>query len=271
MISLVTRFDHAFAPGGSPEASQRLAEILMRPCFDLADRVSVMRGDRQTAYKPKRAASIVEYLADPQNDSVILDNGRKGELVAKVRLETGLTGRALVTNRPAPLISYAVIPLEGVNYSPIIDSCCDMAVALKTINGVVTAEKSFGKAQGFALSIKSDYSEELAAGKTTEARLKERAAHYYFSGEIDEKLAAPEWGLFLSAKHLQHLSLRVLKEAFPFSIIRVLSEGQLVYLQMTDNPRDALAPEFNALLAKAREALRSLLIDVGHLPDYAWR
>jgi hypothetical protein len=146
-----------------------------------------------------------------------------------------------------------------------------MAVALKTINGAVTAEKSFGKAQGFALPIKSDNSEELAAGRTTEERLKEHAAHYHFSGEIDEKIAAPEWGLFLSAKHLQHLPLSVLKQASPFSIVKVLSEGQLVYLQMTDNPGDALASQVDALLAKAREALWSLLIDIGHLPDYAWR
>ncbi len=265
----MARFDHAFAPNQSPRDALVLGNILTKSCFDVCSRLSVKRRDRQTAHISKTRALIAEYIEDAENDAVILDNGRSGDLVAMVRIHTG---RTAVPNpeRPVQLLSYVIIPLDYCRLFDLIDSVCEMALSLRTVSGVVTVEESFGRAQSFALSTLSDRSNDLADGIVTEERLKERAAHYFLSEQLPIKIAAPEWGLFLSTEHLKVLPLSQLEKASIFSAVRALS-SELAFIQMTENPRDALAPQFNLELSKAREALHPILMDASHLPDAAWK
>lgn len=272
MTALAARFDHAFAPGSSLEAARTLAEILSRPCFVDLRRVSAMRGDRQADFEPKSAETVSRYLVNARNDSVILDGGRGGRIAAKARLDTGLTARGDNPARPAPLVSYVIVPLTNADIPGLVDALCGVAVALRAVSGAITAERTFGRAQNFALSVKSDHSEELAAGETTEGRLKERAAHYFYSMGVADRVAAPEWGLFLSEGHLSAVPAEELRRSGAFSAVRVLTESPpLAHLQLTDDPEDALTEGFEGKLGAARRALRPLLMDAANLPDYAWK
>lgn len=268
MKELVARFDYAIGPNQSPGVALALARVLMQPCFDVCGRLSVKQRDRQIDYMPKTLSQIAEYIMGPKNDAVVLDNGRQGDLIATIQIHTG---RTAVPNpqRPVQLLSFVIVPLDISNLTQIVDSICEMAMLLRAVSGVVTVEESFGRAHGFALSIVSDRSRDVERGSVTEERLKERAAHYLYNEQLPMKIAAPEWGLFLSAGHLKVLPPTLLEQDKTFSVVRVLS-SELVYLQITDDPHDVLAPNFDRKLSKAREVLRPILMDVSDLPYAAW-
>jgi hypothetical protein len=270
MISIVARFNHAFAPNTAPEAVRALEEILTRPCFEVLSRISAMRGDRQVEFRPKTPSGITEILRRPANDSLMLDSGRRGELVAAGRFDTGRTAITSNPNRPAQLLSYVVLPVDRAGPA-LLDAFRDIAVALATVSGAVTAEPSFGDAQDFALSIQRDRKEDLAIGRTTELRLRERAAHLFSLGELDRRIGAPEWGLFLSAGHIRSVPPDTLQRKAIFADVRTLRPGQLMYLQATPDPADTLRPEFERTLGAVRDSLKPVLMDASLVPDAVWK
>src|SRR5205085_5946571 len=104
-------------------------------------------------------------------EAVPLDNGRQGGLHAKVRLQTSGTPRAK-EQRPAPLLSYLVVPMEGVDTAALLPACAEVAATLSVVAWAITVETSFEQAEKYALSMKQSH--------LPDERRQERAAHYFY-------------------------------------------------------------------------------------------
>ncbi len=271
MSTLVARLDHNVGPGLSPERAEAVAEIVSRPCFGALSRVALASGDRRVAHAPKSGRQVAEYLTDPRCDAVVLDNGREGPLVAVGRVATGRTLVRSALKRPAQLTSYCVIPLDGCPVDEVVRATCDLAVALEAVSGAISTEPTLDEAEAFALWVWDDRSLGAALARLGEERLRERAARAYFLADLDERIAAPEWGLFLSAGHLRAIGVSKLVRSGVFEVVRELVPGELAYLQLTKDVRDALGPGFAASLARARETLRPILMDSSGIPEAVWK
>jgi hypothetical protein len=258
--TLVARFDHASRLGRSVTASAAVAEVLTRPCFDVLERVSCFRLDRQCRYAPKTQDLIAEYLAQRPNESIVIDNGRKGDLIAKTLLETGHSDHGSY-GLPAPFRSYVVVPMDTAAVNAVVDSCCEIAVALQAAAGSITVEASFGDAESYALSMPRSRPTSGIEGEAAVNRSRERAAHFHYDRDIHKRVAAPEWGLFLSENHLRLLPLDVIRQRSVFKIVRELVPNRLVFIQLTDNPETALQSDVDELYGKARRDLEPILMD----------
>jgi hypothetical protein len=78
---------------------------------------------------------------------------------------------------------------------------------------------------------------------------------------LDREIHGPEWGTLLGPSHLAILSVAELERSGVFARVRKLSDD-VVFLQLTENPLDALDPGFAETLDRAREVLRPILMDV---------
>jgi hypothetical protein len=223
-----------------------------------------MRRDRQAAYAALTPGLVRTYLLAPENDLVILDIGRRGDLDAMVTIATG-RNRSADADRPAPLTSYAIVPLPPTATENL-DTLCELALVLGTVAGAVTAEDSFGKAQSFALSVIDGSGDAIAEGRTTPERVKERLAHYFHPNEMHRKIPGPEWGLFLSEGHLKVVPVERLRASGLFVEVREIARG-LVLTLLTPDPADALRPIFEQKLRAAREVLAPMLMDWSRVPD----
>ncbi|HTR21196.1 MAG TPA: hypothetical protein VMH88_10115 [Gemmatimonadales bacterium] len=269
MTFLAARIHHGFAPNSSREAAETVSTVLARPCFNLLTRLSATRHGLQVAFTPEDSGTLLAYLTRPENDAVLLDNGRLGHLQALARIQTGgtptLTRPAL--RRPAPLLSYLMLPVTTDQIPDVLAATCDLAVALQGVAGAVTAVQSFEAAQAFALTKPAPPN-----GKTPpSARLRdrERSTLYYFLSQLDTLIPAPEWGLFLSSGHLEALPDSSLHDTAAFVKAQELVSGRLIFLQMTANPLDALTPQFDDRLGHARELLQPILMDASQVPEKA--
>jgi len=269
LITLAIRFQHPSFSSGDAGTHQRLAEILTRPCFVSLHRLSLMRRDRQTAYRPKSAEGIVEYLAAAEDDSIYLDSGRRGELVAASRIERSARWLPADSRSPAPMLSHVVVPLEMQVFPALKEALCELAIALRTVTGAATAAASFDEGHNFVLFGKVNLVRALTTGSLDERRLMERAAGAFYSEQVNERIGGPEWGLFLSDGHLQKLDRHALRATF--ADVRELSEFGLVYLQLTADPVDALRPNFLSTVGRARQTLAPVLMDLSGLPVHAWK
>jgi len=268
LSTLVARFDHTFDPGQSNKAIKSLGEIFTLPSFDVFKRIFVERRGRWTQYKSISEKLIAEYLIETQNESVNFDSGRKSDLIAKARIEKGhnVVGSYL----PTEFVSYIVIPLKNNALAELINSVCQIAGVLKIHAGAITVEKSFDKAESFALSIKEQTQTPLSFCNK-EKRLRERAAYDYYRKDIDKKVSCPEWGLFLSKDHLKSLPFETLKNSLVFSKVRMVVPDQLVYIQMTNDPNDIFHPGFEEKYEKARQVLQPILMDTSDIPEALWK
>lgn len=259
MLTWVARFDHSWAPVESEETAAAIADIVQRECFSACSRVSYARSGsfgrpgRNGGYKKKNAAIVREYILDARNESVHLDNGRQGELTASMRFATGAVRREGI-----PLFSYLAMPLSD-DVTALEEAACDLAGALRVHVGAIAVFPVYRWAEKFG------YSSDLMDDRAREMGLSERR-HQEWNAWSNHRLArqseiaGPEWGLFLSSGHLAKLPASVIRASGAFAEVREL-EGDRAFLRLTDDPRDALAPDYEARLDKARDALRPILAD----------
>ncbi len=71
-----------------------------------------------------------------------------------------------------------------------------------------------------------------------------------------------EWGTFLGPGHLARLDLGQVRASGAFARVVELAAGQLVYLQVSEDPTEDLTEGVEAKLQEARRALAPVLMDV---------
>jgi len=239
---------HAFTPGTSGLAVEAIATALTRPCFHVLTRVSATRLGGRMGFTRLDARMLEAYLARVDNETVLLDSGRNGAEQAVAQIHAGrLSGRSGLQGA-APLLSYLVVPVVAGEVAEVLDAICELAVALQVVAGGVTVERTFEAAEAFA----------HGAGRGEAV-----------SNDLDTRIPAPAWGLFLSGGHLRVIPAAVLNDAALFSRVRQLVSGQLVFVQVTDNPVDALAPEFERRLREVGQALEPMSPEDAPVEDRA--
>jgi hypothetical protein len=256
--SLVLRLEHALVPARDATVVRTMADIMTRPCFAPLTRVALdTRQGRSMRHTQTSAEAIQAYLSDPKCDAVLMDSGRHGELIADAFLPTGL---ALEPDYwdiyPAPLGLYVVVPHES-EFRARIDSFCELATVVDAIAGCVSTEIDWRLAQRVGLG-SGTHPDKLVhmQSSLTMRRLSERRS--YDKRKLDRELPSPEWGLFLSRGHLEKVPASALEASGVFHQVRRLSD-ELVFLQLTADPADALRPDFDALLDPVRMALAPVL------------
>lgn len=263
MLTWVVRFNHWWAPITSNETVLDIAEIVHRECFSACSRLAYDRRGtfgrpgRTGGHREKSPGIMREYLLDPQNESVQLDNGRSGPLTATMRFATGAVKREGI-----PYYSFVVVP--WTDDEPARDeAACDLARVLRASIGAMSVWSNYNHAERFAFSqgLMEERARELGL---SERRHKEWRLLARDQVQVDTEISGPEWGLFLSAGHLAKVPLATLRASGAFAEVREL-EGTRAFLRLTDDPHDALAPGYEARLDRARDALRPILADLSRL------
>ncbi len=257
MATLAVRFDFAAAIVEDAERCRRVAEILMRPCFDDLERVSAHRGDRWILHAPKSADAIVAILGDPKNSAVSFETNRGKELVASAEIKT-----RDVHEGATRFYGYLAFPVPE-NLDMTITAVCELADALDTGAGFVAAEPDYPRAQSVALG---GFDLEPRHGLSRRQVIERRGSHRHFRRRHNE-LAGPEWGTFLGAEHLSRLDIEKVRASGAFERV-VLVSPRLAYLQITTDPADDLRDDFEVKLQAARAALTPILMDLSDVnPD----
>jgi hypothetical protein len=257
--TLVMRVEHAVVLGCDAAVANAIAEIMTRPCFAPLERMSLetYRGRNMRHTKPSVEA-IQAYLSDPRCDVVDMDSGRHEDLTASARLFTGMIPRpdARVVY-PAPLEASVIVPHERGLMGARIDAFCELAAVVRAAAGCVSMELGFRLARCITIPLLQTAPEMLARQPgLTARRLEERSR--YDKRKLDCEIPSPEWGLFLSRGHLEKVPASALEASGVFHQVRRLSD-ELVFLQLTADPADALRPDFDALLDPVRRVLAPVL------------
>lgn len=263
--TLVLRLEHAFIPGKDPAAARSIGEILTRPCFALLGRVCLETyAGRSKRHATKSAAAIASYLCDPECDVVDLDPGRGRELIAGAYIVSGMSREADNWEvYPAPLCSNVVVPLDPDTRSACMGAFLDLAIALRAIAGCVSTEMDYGLADKLARGRGIPTVEDaLQQPGLSIRRLRERRA--YDMRKLDRRIHGPEWGLFLSREHLRALPATEIEASGVFAEVHRLTD-ELVFLQLTSDPANALRADYDQLLDPAREVLAPLLMDISRI------
>ncbi len=187
-----------------------------------------------------------------------MDSGRQGELSASALLPTGLVLEPdYWVAYPAPLSLKVIVPHDPGFARARIDAFCDLAVAVQAVAGCVSVENSLHLAQqvSFATLTQPANLVNMQPGLTLR-RLAERRS--YDKRKLDREVPAPEWGLFLSRGHLDLVSANDLEASGVFHQVRRLGDD-LVFLQLTGDPADALRPDYDDLLDPVRRVLAPVL------------
>jgi hypothetical protein len=259
MATLVLRLDHALVPGQDIDTARAVAEIMVRPCLAPLKRVALeTRTGRRIRYDVSSIENIASYLCDPRCGVVDMDSGRQGGLVAAARLHTGLVLEPdYWVAYPAPLEPYIIVPHNPELGAARIDAFCDLAAAVHAIAGCVSMELDFRLAQHLGIGVSSQPVDavDVQPGMTMR-RLRERGS--YDMRNLDREVPSPEWGLFLGRGHLEKVPASALEDSGVFHQVRRLSD-ELVFLQLTADPADALRPDFDALLDPVRRVLAPIL------------
>jgi hypothetical protein len=257
--TLVLRLAHALMPARDAMVVSTMAEIMMRPCFAPLKRMSLeTRRGRNLHYTRPSSEVIRAYLCDPQCDVVDMESGRQGDLIAQARLPTGLLLEPdYWVAYPAPLKIYIILPHDPGLARTRIDAFCELALVVQATAGCVSMENGFGLAQRVGLGGSTQPAKlvHMQPGLTLR-RLAERRR--YDLRKLDREVPAPEWGLFLSRGHLDVVSADALEASGVVHQVRRLSDD-LVFLQLTADPADALRPDFDALLDPVRRVLAPVL------------
>jgi hypothetical protein len=256
---LVLRLEHALVPARDSALVRTMADIMTRPCFAPLTRVALdTRQGRRMRHTRISAEAIESYLCDPQCDAVIFDSGRRGELTADAVLPTGLLLEPdYWVVYPAPLEIHVILPHDPVLTQTRLDAFIDLAVATKAIAGCVSIELGMRLAAhlGYGGFRQPPEAVHMQPG-LTKRRLAERWS--FSMRKLDREVPAPEWGLFLSRGHLEKVPASALEASGVFHQVRRLSD-ELVFLQLTADPADALRPDFDTMLDPVRRVLSPVL------------
>jgi hypothetical protein len=265
--TLIARLEHALVPARDASVVSAMAEIMMRPCFAPLERMSLETRRGRNMHHTRPSAEVIQaYLCDPRCDVVDMDSGRQGDLIAAARLPTGLTLEPdYWVAFPAPLESHIIVPHDPGLARARIDAFCDLAVAVQAAAGCVSMENGFRMALrvGFGNSTQPAKLANMQPGLTLR-RLAERNS--YDKCKLDREVPSPEWGLFLSRGHLETAPASSLEASGVFHRVLRLSD-ELVFLQLTADPADALRPDFDALLDPVRRVLAPVLSPLPEPPD----
>lgn len=257
--TLVLRLEHAVVPGRDPTVAGTMANIMTRPCFAPLQRVALeTHTGRSVGHTGTSAAVIQEYLRDPRCDVVAMDSGRQGDLIAEARLPTGLLLRpSSWAAYPAPMVINIIVPHEPGLAMARIDAFCEIARIVRATAGCVSMEGDYRLARrvGIGNSTMPAKLVDMQPGLTLR-RLAERRSHDL--RKLDREVPSPEWGLFLSRGHLEKVPASALEASGVFHQVRRLSD-ELLFLQLTDDPADALRPDFDAMLDPVRRVLAPVL------------
>lgn len=222
---------------------------------------------RWEGYTTPTADVIESYLTEPRNDEVAFDSGRTGELTAAGYLALGTSERAdadaddlRFPEEWMTLSAHLLVPHDPRLTTTRIDSALELATALESVSGCITVEPSFADAERLATS-------GIPARGLSEQRRKERAAHTPGSANLPAELSGPEWGLLLSAQHLERLPLAKLRRSKAFARVEALGK-KLAFVAATEDPADALASDFDATLDRCRSVLQPLLMDLSEVELY---
>lgn len=253
--SVVLRLDHALIPSRDATVPGTVAEIMTRPCFAPLTRVALdTRQGRRMRHTTTSAEAIQAFLCDPRCDAVVLDSGRHGELTADAFLPTGLVIEPDYWDAyPAPLEPYVIVPHEPALVRARVEAFCDLAMAVQAVAGCVSMEIDQRLAQRVGIGASSQPAKlvDMQPGLTLQ-RLRERRR--YDMRKLDREVPSPEWGLFLSRRHLDVVPASALEASGVFHQVRRLGDD-LVFLQLTADPADALRPDYDALLDPVRRVL----------------
>jgi hypothetical protein len=254
MITLALHLDHRLAPGEDLALANAVAAILARPCFGALSRVAINVKDRDKGHQPKTAAAIAESLLAPDSDAAVLDNGRKGDLIASAHV---WTGRHIKTyDDPKPFLkSHVVIPYDPAAREACIGAFVDLASALEAVAGYVAVEKNHSRGQAAAIS-QAPRPEDV---RDYPRRAQERKGHYWYDKEVGFQVSGPDWGLILGPGHLPQVP-----DLSVFPLVKDAGSAKLVFL--SEDPEDALRETFDERLEAARRALAPVLMDVSAVP-----
>lgn len=255
--TLVLRLEHALVPARDATVVRTMAEIMTRPCFASLKRVSLeTRRGRNLHHAKPTAETIQAFLCDLRCDVVDMDSGRQGELSAAARLPTGLTlGQYYWVAYPAPLEPHIIVLHDPELARARIDAFCELAAIVQAAAGCISMENGFGIAERLGFGGSSQQLVDMQSGLTLR-RLAERRR--YDKRKLDLEVPVPEWGLFLSRRHLDKVPVSELEASGVFHQVRRLSD-ELVFLQLTADPADALRPDFDSLLDPVRRVLAPVL------------
>jgi hypothetical protein len=257
--TLVLRLAHALVPARDTAVVSTMAEIMTRPCFAPLERVSLeTRGGRNMHHTRPSAEVIQKHLCDPRCDVVDMDSGRQGDLIAAARLPTGLLLEPdYWVAFPAPLEPQIIVPHDPGLARERIDAFCDLAAIVHAIAGCVSMENGFGHAHRVGIGRSTQPAKLMNTQPSlTLRRLAERKR--YSKRKLDREVPAPEWGLFLGRRHLEVVPADEIEASGVFHQVRRLSD-ELVFLQLTEDPADALRPDYDALLDPVRRVLAPIL------------
>jgi len=242
--TIAIRLDH---PRVRLDAIHRIADILSRPCFACLERIGTRRRERIRQLAPASPERIAKYATHRGNDAVVFDGG--APLVASAELELG-RGAAR---------TFIAIPLGDRSdaFDDLIRATIDLAVALQATAGFVATEPDHAAARGVAVGLDCE--------RGSERRRRERRARRRKAELLGSKLATIEWGTFLGPGHLVQVKLARLQALGVFE--RVVDLGpELAFLQLTNDPTDDLGDGFEDLLARAREVMAPMLVDISDVP-----
>jgi hypothetical protein len=261
---LVLRVDHLFAPFEHPETCLAIGHVLSRPCFAPLDRMEFgpLKG-RAIHRGPLVADRFPEFATDPRCALVTIDNRSNADAFAHIatgRLNERIRGTVVV-----PEVSGVMLPADPALLSARIDAFCVLAAELHAIVGSITMEPDWGMASTTESGVTPPpLAEALLMPGYTERRVRERAAYSDYNLPVERELWGPEWGLLLTAGHLERVPLARLRDSGVFARVEPLADG-LVYVQLTDDPADALRDDYDDMLDAARAVLAPVLTDLSHV------
>ncbi|HEV7555262.1 MAG TPA: hypothetical protein VGO00_07410 [Kofleriaceae bacterium] len=237
--TIAIRLDHPRVELG---AVHRIADILSRPCFACLERIGIRRRERIRRLAPASPERIARYATHRGNDAVVFDGGGSA-LAASAELELG-RGAAR---------TFIAIPLRAEALPDILRATIDLAMAVHATSGFVATEPDHATARGVAVG--------LDCPRGSERRRRERRARRRKAELLGSKLATIEWGTFLGPGHLVQVKLARLQALGVFE--RIVDLGpELAFLQLTSDPTDDLGDDFEVLLARAREVMAPMLVDI---------
>jgi hypothetical protein len=243
---------------GDASAADELARLLSAPCFHALTRVATRKGDRHSKHQPASREAALAALSNDDAHGCVLDSGRSGDLTALANVDLALPYKP-DADVAAPMQMFVIVPHEREHAAAAVDAFCEMARVVGAVYGVVSVEPLFEIAHNFVLAGRFNDEQLAAYPLLTEARRRYRRASWFYNTKIDAGIGGPEWGTFLGSKHVAQLDVGKLRASSAFREVRELSHGGW-FLQLTENPADALASDVNDRVEAARTTLSSIIL-----------
>jgi len=234
---------------------RHLARFLCEPIFDKIDRSAMIDRDKRVGRRAKTVAAIEEQLRADRSQGVDLDQ-RGNEVDAHAFF---VFKKSSDRPYPAPHSGYVYIPYQPEQLEDFLGAVKRIFTELDGVLGYISLEPSSREALSVCLG--TDTRVTRARDDISDQRRRERKAQSRSLRQYPTRLPAVHWGMFLSAGHLETVGVATLKASPGFHRVDSLKET-LVFIQLTNDPMDALSSRYDQLLDAAREVLAPLLIDV---------